>query len=444
MAANSNNTPQRGMSDVWWLNPWKLFAFFMVPGFTFIYLVPVVFGPYAVRIKFKIFFTSEYFALGLLFLFVILNFAWLASVRFSKELPAPTPPSFNRFYLDFLALVSIAAYIIWFRNLFIHPETLLAMLKGGSGGISVARTMNKTVGGVTTAAQFGVAYAILYFNQVWGVGKPFEYKRYTIYLYLLIGLVIFRMYVWAERLALIEFSVPIGVLYILYRVKRKDGIYRNIVNALPFMGVIGLFALFSATEYFRSWVSYYQYQGTGFFQFSLKRLTSYYYLALNNGAGMLSTLYWPTYEFYNILEWLHRFPFLVGRVFRIVLDMRPDTNFLERFADPEYNNPSGVFTVFYDAGIAGALIFAAVYGALLGYLYRSAVMRRGIGVILYPALYIALLEQFRILYIGAPRTLPIVLGLVLAYLLFREHRVERKAVEPLPDSVPIGARTRTG
>jgi hypothetical protein len=125
-----------------------------------------------------------------------------------------------------------------------------------------------------------------------------------------------------------------------------------------------------------------------------------------------------------VLGWLHRFPLMVGASVSYVLDTKSYEYeaFLTRYADPEFNNPSGIFTVFLDVGIAGGLAVAAVIGILSGALYNS--MRQGgsLGSILYPLFCIQFIELFRYLYLGNQRALPAVVAILIGWAFFRERK----------------------
>jgi hypothetical protein len=197
-----------------------------------------------------------------------------------------------------------------------------------------------------------------------------------------------------------------------------------LVTLAPLLGVGGLLLLFAGTEWLRSWSAHYVNTGIGFWSFSISRLVTYYYTALNNGAGMLKFYEWPTWSFGTVIGWYYRFP-LIGAVTRAAMPGQygntPET-FLSRFADMEFNNMSGIFPVFFDAGIAGGLIIAFLWGVLMGYLYRTFRYGNGIGVVLYPVTYISMLEVMRVFYMGASRAFPSIFILLVAYLLLMKRR----------------------
>ena len=424
--------PERqGLREVWWLHPAKLGLFFLIPLYTVIFLTPHIAGPGAVNIKFVVYFTWNYYWLGLAFLLVLTNGALIGSLDFRVRKPVPSlPPIFSRYYLDAIGLLVIFAYLVWYRNAFVHPSDILVGFKGRPGYTQIV--------GITTLTQLGVAYVILYLNQVWGARVPFESRRYLLYFCVIIAFTVLRVYAWAERLALIELMVPIALMYVVYKVPQARST-RIVAAALPLIGLGALFLFFGVTEYLRSWLAYYQYQGMPFWEFVERRLISYYYTALNNGAGMLTVYNWdsPSWKFNNVLSWLYRFP-LLGRIVSYLMDLQPGRSFMERYADPEYNNVSGIFLVFLDMGLAGGLLVAALMGLGAGYFWRCFVQGRGPGVF-YPIVFLALIEILRLFYIGMGRAFPALLALVLANVLFRRRPVVARELEGHASRARAGA-----
>ena len=112
------------------------------------------------------------------------------------------------------------------------------------------------------------------------------------------------------------------VIFVTFRLGTGSKLIRQLASLAPFVGVVGLVIFFGATEYLRSWGTYYQYHSRGFLEFVVTRVTTYYFTALNNGAGLLAMLDWPTWQFEHMLVWLHKFPFGVGSIFREFVDYR--------------------------------------------------------------------------------------------------------------------------
>jgi hypothetical protein len=405
----------------WWLDPAKLIGFFLIPLYVVVYFTPQLLGRGAVDLDYRIYLSGYYFALGLGFLSAV-----LLGVLGGKQLyPRADDPTLQlpikSWFLELLALGALIAYLIWFRNLLLRPWVIVQMILEGSIGTS--RLEHRTIGGLTTLTQLGVAYVILFLDRVWRTkGEPLP-RRFYWYFWAVVALATLRVYVWAERLALIELVVPMVVLYCMHRGLPRRRSLRTIVQLAPLLGIIALLTYFAATEYFRSWNTFYQYQRDPFGAFVTKRVLTYYYTALNNGAGMLAVLEWPDYRFEHTLQWLYRFPLMIGPIFRFTLapNFQP-SGFLARYADPEFNNMSGIYTVFYDVGIAGAVLYAVLWGGLCGYVYNSCKMGAGVGRALFPLVFITLIETIRILYLDEPRAYPALVALVVGYFLMRDRR----------------------
>ena len=116
--------------------------------------------------------------------------------------------------------------------------------------------------------------------------------------------------------------------------------------------------------------------------------------------------------------------------------------FLARYADPEFNNPSGIFPVFFDLGLPGGLVYAAVWGALMGYTYRGFILKRGFGSLFFPAAFVSMLEVMRILYLPDSRAFTVMLGLAVGYVFFRQpERLGRfdTAIGPRAKAEPLSS-----
>lgn len=420
-------------AEVWWINPGKAIALLLIPAYVLLFLTPTIFGPGAVRLTFRTYWTGEYFFLGLLFLVVAALGAWIGlQLKPNPDKAISQSAPIRLGYLDFLAICSLLAYFIWFHRLFLRPWVMVEALLGQSG-IWLARSQNPTIPGLTTMTQFGVAYVICYFDRIWGAQQPVAW-RHQVFLWTLFVLTTLRVYVWAERIALIELVVPIVLAYLVYKPGQPGAIKKAATLLGPILGVVALVLFFAVTEFFRSWSAAYHLQYESFWRFILQRLTSYYYTALNNGAGALTINDWPSYKMTGILSWLYEFPAMIGPIFRFTMDapraMGP-LAFLERYADPEFNNPSGIFWVFLDVGVAGAMLYALLWGAVAGYCYRTFRMGQGIGRVLFPLVYISILEIFKNLYLSSTRAFPIVLTVLIGYVFFKDLSTRRpEAIHP--------------
>jgi hypothetical protein len=166
----------------------------------------------------------------------------------------------------------------------------------------------------------------------------------------------------------------------------------------------------------RSWTAA-SYNGKlDFWDFAIGRLASYYYTSLNNGAGMLQTMDWPTFRFEYTLLWLHKAPLAIGPWFSDwihVAYLQPE-QFLTQFLDIEFNNPSGLYAIVCDLGLPLGVLYLGVLAAAGGMLFRAYGAGRLGGALAYPMFFLSFLEIFRYPYLGQPRAFTWGLGILLA------------------------------
>jgi hypothetical protein len=245
----------------------------------------------------------------------------------------------------------------------------------------------------------------------------------------LLFLTALRVYAWSERLALIEAAVPFALSVAARIGESRTRIAAWLARGGPYL-VFPVFILyFSVAEYFRSWKSSTYNQVSGFWEFSIGRLASYYYTSLNNGAGILVTSNWPDYRFAYTLEWLHRAP-VIGPLFSHYVGLREKGTgqFLKKFGDPEFNNPSGIYTVIFDLGLPLGVVYFSLLGLAAGMAFRAFRAGSFAGVIGYPILFLTLLELFRYPYLGASRGFAWALGIGVAAAIARSQTRRAPAV----------------
>ncbi len=313
------------------------------------------------------------------------------------------------FDLGFLA--TLTGYAIWFGSILKQGGIgmITAMLTGEAGASDLLKESSKDsiITGITTFTQFGMATTLL--GTYLGFTKSWRMVRWR--LALLLGLTILRAIFLSERLSIIEVVLPSALLLIrLADFWRARPALRRALILTPFFGIAALYTLFTFTEYFRSWSSFYAEHGDqSLLTFGLLRLLGYYVTALNNGAiewHEHGALYFP----YSTLDWLWKFP-LVGSAFRLMLggtnkpsDTRGDL--LTDSGNPEFNNPSGIFVVFTDLGAPGALLYFFLLGCVAGLLFAAYRRSSVVGLFLYPFLFTGLTELVRISYVDTGRAFP--------------------------------------
>ena len=405
----------------WWANPATMTLGFIIPVFTLVYVIPTLFGTSALQLRSAIYFDGRYYGLGMAFLFCLV-IGCLVGQMIRPGLPRAGHKQeeyISTMYLEVMALITIGAYLIWFRGIFTSPAALLSVIRA-DGEFGNVRYTSRTISGITTFVQCGLTYIILYLDRVWGLRRPIPQRRFFWYFMIILGLTVFRAHAWAERLALIEIMVPIGLLYFCYRDRGTNPVMRVVRVAGPVLGIGFLISFFGLMEYFRSWSAHYSDVESSFWGFVMRRFLAYYYTALNNGSGLLLIMDWPTYEMEHVMSWLYRFPALIGPIFRYAFEVQTlDYIFLGKFADPEFNNMSGIFTIYYDVGVPGALVYAAAWGGIAGVAYASMRARRGFLRLLYPLLFLSILEAMRVIYLADPRAFPALITLIVGYTMFR-------------------------
>jgi len=348
--------------------------------------------------------------------------------------------------------LTITAYFIWFGLAIkngLRPSAIYAALHSSEGAPSeVLDEHLKTMPGVTTATQFGLAVIVL------GVplGAVAGWRRVRWQILAILALAFIRSFLNSERLAIIELLVPLIVAFISFRPPRTWRGHR-LIQAAPVLGPVVLFLFFAGAEYFRSWSVFYSRTESSFWSFISVRLMGYYTTALNNGALLWKVSKPLSYGLEPMtMDFIWRFPFvnrLVPFLFpsigvpALVSDSRYDA-LLRAAANPELTNPSGVFGPIVDFGVAGGLLYWFVCGLVCGYLYRELKLRRPAGMFLYPLLYIGLAEAARILYWAEGRIFPSMFLLIISILFVVSNRGLRSRSLPLiSEKSPVGAHNLT-
>lgn len=397
---------------VWWLNPSYIVAVFLIPIYLLLWVAGVYTDGAVSSAKSIYFFHGEYAFLGLLSL-LFMYIGTLSPIRYKKrssDKARNTILILNTNILTLLGYISIIGYIYWFKDIILNPGLLISQIQN-SAYISVRGTIERSAG-IASFAQLGLVYLMFFIYQSL-LDKSKLTKIHYLLLYAIIIFIVLRVFLWSERLALIEAMVAIIFIWVSYG-SIKRAFLEKLLPFFPLIGGTVVLLFFGLGEFFRSWSSFYVNQSLGFWEFIFQRLVNYYFEALNTGTGMLTTQAWPTYDFSYILAWLHKLPF-IGNLFSFSIGAESGLTsyYLNRYGDPEFNSPSGVFAVFLDIGIGAGLLFFFLIGVTSRYFYsllENAVYFYGLFYYLFLMLFF---ELFRYLYIGESRTFMVVLGFLL-------------------------------
>lgn len=307
---------------------------------------------------------------------------------------------------------SLAGYAMWLGAALARGASaslFLGVLRGEKfAAYEMKEVYLVTISGVTTLTQFGIAAMVL--GVMIGVAQGWRSVR--LQLAILFFLSVARALFNSERLAIIELAIPATVLFLRLGVieSRWWDRIRVPLQFAPAAGFAVLVLVFGAFEYFRSWTTFYAGGDLGFWQFASLRLLGYYVTALNNGALLVARFDVFGAPF-STLHFLWRFP-VVSSVAQAVYpnlaldtpaDADPYLQMLDREANPEFNNASGLLPPVVDFGPAGALLFWLLAGLLCGLLYRWFVEKRAAGLLFYPIFFIGIVEIARIQYWGEGR-----------------------------------------
>ena len=402
--ATSNDT-------LWWLSPVGLILGFLLPIFLSIVLVGYL-DTSALQIRGIRFLTEKYIALGIALVLVMALGAWVGE-KIDLKPHAPIVERNWQPVLWVLGLIALGAYMIWFKDILFNPITLFGVL---TGSIKMSRQEIGATPGITSLVNFIPVYFAIA-TYVWTTNSKNLPKRLKILTATLFGLTVFRVFVWSERLALIELLAAVALPWTanFYKTTQNQRL-KKLLQLGPIIALPALVMYFGLAEYFRSWQSATYNGKTDFWTFALGRLGTYYYTSLNNGAGMLEMFKWPTYQFENTLLFAHKAPGMFGPLFSYYTELKQFTNeiYLKAYGDPEFNNPSGLYSVVYDIGIHGGFMYYAAMGLLSGIFYRSFLSGGARGIVLYPLCFVMMLEIYRYPYFGAPRAFTSLLGAIFA------------------------------
>jgi hypothetical protein len=395
----------RPATGLWWLHPvicvalvGAVYAAFM--AFDFERVVPKAYIP-----------GWHYAWGGALLVTMALGMALMTALR--DPIAPWTTSSFNvpRYATAALLAATVLAYAVWFAPLAANPSLVTDILAGERSNV---RDVMTTMPGVTTMTQFGVAYVIVMAALRANRARPIERWEW-LGLVAVVGLAALRALVWSERLAVIELVVVYVVARLAFTQIRSARVW-NLANVLPLVAPLLLYLVFTGTEYFRSW-DYFRTEYPSIWAFSFERLLAYYATASNNGIGLLvENQQWPEYTGRFVAEWLYMMPDLGDTLRTSVGDVQLQyQQFLDRFARPEFNNPSGLFQIVFDIGYLGSMVYFMCVGGVIGTLWYGWRRQSVAGVLFYPLAVLFLVELLRLNYFSSTRCFPVVLALLFVW-----------------------------
>ena len=414
---------------LWWLEPARLFA--VVVGITI--LAAAVQSDAAYRL----YGTPKYVAtmhvlLAVAAIIVFSLGAWWEN-RGSEE-PQSTPPESDRvvrFWFRLAFVLTLLGYLIWgavgVKNGFsLHMFVeLVTDADTYAAEETVRKELFPTIPGVTTCTHFNVVVVML------GVWLYLRGQRRVLWpMAIILALSVIQAMLWRERTAIIALVLPAIVVWLRAFVLTRplSSPVRIGLKLGPVIGFVLLLLFFGGFEYFRSW-QIYKSDFSSFSEFTLWRVGGYFTTAHNNGAMALETQsplplpYWtlqPLWEFPGMRNAPIGYYALTG--------LEPSVehlNMLAQYGTVELNNEGGLFMPFVDYGLFGYLIFWFVSGFLAGKLYRFFLAGTLAGIVLYPIVFLSILNVPLILYIFFPASFPPLVMLLVV--LWRARRAAKSA-----------------
>lgn len=310
----------------------------------------------------------------------------------------------------------------------LSPHRVLDALAGQnvySGGI---RASLGKIPGITTLTQIGMAFVVVAMLVL--VQHPDA--RIRRHLILILVLALLRASIVAERLAILELVIPAAAVLALRQLSAGRPRGRRAALLAPVILIPMVLVLFGALEYSRSWVFYRTRTSISYPQFVIERFAGYYATAYNNGQLALTYESYPGRAPYDSIEALWTFPgaSLFGG-YPTGNGVDPPTQYqhiLALHGNPEFNSAGGLVTPFVDWGTIGGLLFLAIVGGIVGWLYRRCVDGHVFAAVVFPSMTTGLFELPRYIYWTLGRYAPSLLALcLLGYLMDRSGRREKMA-----------------
>lgn len=323
--------------------------------------------------------------------------------------------------------ITVAAYIIWFINIYrLYGSGLVFNLMHNLTGYAETFKGQTNISGITTFTELGIVVAPLNMY-LWCITK--KYKKNLIFLFILATL---RAAIFAERLAIIELVLPSLVIYAYYgKIFRK-----KIIQFAPLLGILLLLLVFGSFEYFRSWEYYKESYEGNIVSFVVDRVFGYYSIAVNTECIQVNFLN-AKYFFAETLGWLWQIP-----GFSLLPDLfmtNPKIDFLTKWGNPEFNNPGGLLFAFKDFGYFGILI-QFLFGRFVAIAYRGYCRYDFISSLWYSVSFLCMLELARYFFWGSNRAFFPIIGILIIQYFLKYIKVDAKNIRKRP--IPYATTNR--
>jgi hypothetical protein len=405
------------VGGVWWANPLSPILLVVLPAVLITWAVPE-------SVFFQQWRTPKYFGFPGMFRCVIggvlLCIGALVATRGRLGLAAREQwPALSNVATSTLATafrwtfrLTVLAYMLWTAIAIqrgLRLTTLVDAVQSQETFNNQLKVSFRTVTGVTTFTQLGIAASVLaaYLGMLRAPGVR---RRFLI----LVVLSTLRGFFLAERLAIIEVVLPWVVIRSAnLAATRSRSAGRALIRAAPLIAIPTLLFSFAMFEYSRSWTFARTRTDSTFAEFAAFRLVGYYATSFNNGELYRIEIDRSDKPPFDTVEFFWQAPLVSSIVtYESATGGPPRGSVLSAKANPEFNSPGGFSGPYTDYGdVGGALYFLGV-GLVLGALYRSFAGSQLLGLLLYPVLFVGLLELPRYLYWAQGRATPAFVALI--------------------------------
>lgn len=399
-------------NKIWWMNPIYIIVFLHLPILTTAYyLEPKWYKFTASQLKYI---DTQYYIYGIIgFIFLI------AGIKISESIPLSKHNASNiintrRLDLVFNAMLYlyICANTILFYEFIKNPQYFL-MIANAEVEQGYGRELAQTIPGITTLSQLGICLSIICSYKI---SLDIDKNKYLKIMFLIVIISLVRAFVRSERLALIEVLVVFSLPYFLYNSK-----FRKIIRIIPLIAIPGLVLIFSISEYFRSWIHYYNKRYEYFSDFIFDRFSSYFMIAQNSAVSYLKHIEINDYPWLTN-QWLFKFPGInyLNDLYRSGYENY--MLFLRIHLDPQYNNYAPIYAIYTDFGLVIGMLILLILGILTGHFHRTFQNQNGIGLFIYPAWFIGVLELSRTFSWGSSRFFIVFISFFIIYLFCIQRR----------------------
>lgn len=420
-------------STIWWLDPRVAILFLGIPFLIGAYLMPR--SSYLTLYRSEKHIDLNVVAIGLI--------VYLAFVLGSSLLKAGGQRSqegdvlgYCRMFVWPLFALTLFGYITWLsyavvtagglEPLITSLRAVLAQPESGEGEY-VKAVLFQNLSGITTCTQFGILYGTV--EALLWVRRASPRSHALVRMTIVVAFTIPRSILLSERIALLEFVIPVTVVFLSALGSR--GNYRNLVRLAPLYFGLGVIALFAVAEYFRSWTYYKSVYAGNYLQFIVDRFFGYYFTSVNNAAVLY--YYQPLQPLRYTLNDLLTFP-LLGTTTQAWYTTTFGDSFIDfsilfdAYTSYEFNTVAAFGLLVNEYSVYFAPVAAFFLGLISSALHRGFSQGRLIGTLLYPSWFIGLLEISRYYIWADQRYFPVLAFLAISLFLYRYARVPKKGL----------------